>query len=90
MKTKGLLLSLFLLLPSLLFGQYTYQPFVKEGKVWHMYGYCNRDYWKDHYYDYVMRGDTIIGGEVMKKVHIVDEERFHNNEPHYIGAVKET
>ena len=63
-------------------GQYTYQPFVKEGKVWRVY--------REHEYEYLMQGDTIIGGEVMKKVHIIDEKYYHDNDPHYLGAVKET
>jgi len=72
-------------------GQYTYQRFVKEGKMWHMYGRHSENYhYSDHEYDYLMQGDTLIGGEVMKKVHIIDEKYYHDNAPHYLGAVKET
>ena len=78
--------SLFLL-GSFLFSvigshaQYEYQPFVKEGKRWCVYA--------AHDYQYLMQGDTVIGGEVMKKVHLIDEYHFHDNSLHYIGAVKE-
>ena len=62
-------------------AQYEYQPFVKEGKRWCVYA--------AHDYQYLMQGDTVIGGEVMKKVHLIDEYHFHDNSLHYIGAVKE-
>ena len=75
---------------SVVRGQYTYQPFIKEGKVWNMYGIFDRNDRHDHDFQYVMRGDTVIGGVVMKKVHVVDEEYFHNNDLHYLGAVEET
>ena len=55
-----------------------------------MYGKCDKDYWRDHYFDYVMQGDTVIGGVVMKKVNVVDKECFRNKNLHYLGAVKET
>jgi hypothetical protein len=71
-----------------LHAQYEYQPFVKEGKRWCMYGFYDIKE-TDHDFQYLMQGDTVIGGEVMKKVHLIDEFHFHDNSLHYIGAVKE-
>jgi len=70
-------------------AQYTYQPFVKEGKMWFMFGWYDEEYWIDHHFKYQIQGDTIIGGEAMKKVYIIDEERFHDNFLYYLGAVRE-
>ena len=87
----GVLSCVLFLGVSVAHGQYTYQRFVKEGKMWHMYGRHGENYhYGDHEYDYLMQGDTLIGGEVMKKVHIIDEKYYHDNVPHYLGAVKET
>lgn len=87
----GVLSCVLFLGVSVAHGQYTYQRFVKEGKMWHMYGRHGENYhYGDHEYDYLMQGDTLIGGEVMKKVHIIDEKYYHDNAPHYLGAVKET
>jgi len=83
-----LLAGCFLLMASSLYAQYEYQPFVKEGKTWNIWGsYDRNDY--SHDFQYLMQGDTIIGDEVMKKVHLIDEFHFHDNNLHYIGAVKE-
>ena len=90
MKYKRILLAgCFLLMAASLYAQYEYQPFVKEGKTWNMWGSLD---WNDanHNFQYLMQGDTIIGGEVLKKVHLVDEFHFHDNDLHYIGAVKES
>jgi len=69
-------------------AQYTYQPFVKEGKIWNMLGELSISD-RIHNFQYLMQGDTVIGGGMMKKVHAIDEVHFHDNSQHYIGAVKE-
>ena len=86
---RFLLTGCLLLSVSYLHAQYEYQQFVKEGKVWHMSGRSDAGFSISYDFQYLMQGDTIIGGEVMKKVHLIDEVRFHDNSLHYLGAVKE-
>lgn len=83
-----LLTGFFLITVVYLHAQYEYQPFAKEGKMWNMWGSYDRND-SSHDFQYLMLGDTIIGDEVMKKVHLIDEFHFHDNYLHYIGAVKE-
>ena len=84
-----LLLGNLLLLVSHVNAQYEYQPFVKEGKVWHMTGRSDKGDSYSYSFQYLMQGDTVIVGEVMKKVYLIDEVRFHDNSLHYLGAIKE-
>lgn len=87
---KMLLLLGGLFLPiTHVYAQYEYQPFVKEGKAWHMYGRSDKGPSAYNDFKYLMQGDTVVGGEVMKKVYLIDEVRFHDNSLHYIGAVME-
>ena len=67
MKTKGLMLTLLVLLPSLSFGQEIYRAFLEEGKVW-AYHYYNDMTGKDFYETIKVDGDTIIGGMSYKKI----------------------
>jgi len=78
---KSILLALaFMSSTSSIHAQYRYQPFVKEGKVWEMLPmYIGQS---SSYYQ--MLGDTVIGGEVQKKVYLADRTGVH-----YICAVKE-
>ena len=90
MNNKVLLpLGCFFLSIASVYAQYEYQPFVKEGKVWLMSGRSDKGDSYSYDFQYLMQGDTIIGGEVMKKVYLIDEVRFHDNSLHYLGAVKE-
>lgn len=84
---RVLLLGCFLFSIACLHAQYEYQPFVKEGKIWSVYGCYDNE--AVHEFQYLMQGDTIIDGEIMKKIHLIDEYHFHDNNLHYIGAVKE-
>lgn len=84
-----ILMECFLLPVAHLYAQYEYQPFVKEGKAWLMNGRSDTGDSYSYDFQYLMQGDTVIGGEVMKKVHLIDEVRFHDNCLHYLGAVKE-
>lgn len=65
-----------------------YVPFVEEGKVWN----CNNtDYADEGVVDFVftMRGDTLIGENIYKKVLCQYEKYFGDNEQHYYCAVRE-
>ena len=83
--------SLFTLLAS---AQWEYHPFVKEGKVWNMWGEMpvkeiDSSVRFEHSFQYLMQGDTLIGTKIFKKVHLIDSVVFHNDSLHYIGAVRE-
>jgi len=62
-----------------LHAQYEYQPFVKEGKMWNMDKNSGNSV-----FSYRMQGDTVISGDIMKKVYLVE-----GSGSQYIGAVKE-
>lgn len=65
-----------------------YVPFVEEGKVWN----CNNtDYADLGVVDFVftIRGDTLIGENIYKKVLCQYEKYFGDNEQHYYCAVRE-
>ena len=65
-----------------------YVPFVEEGKVWN----CNNTDCADAgVVDFVftMRGDTLIGENIYKKVLCQYEKYFGDNEQHYYCAVRE-
>ena len=85
-----LMVLLFLQLAAAVEAQYTYKPFVGEGKVWNVI-YKSSIYIHPSFYDsqYLMKGDTIIGGDTLKKVFLTDSTRYHDNEQHYFCAVKE-
>lgn len=70
-------------------AQYVYQEFVKEGKVWIMSGISHEGITHDHDFRYLIQGDTLIGGEAMKKVYLEDEVYYNDNSLHYIAAVRE-
>ena len=67
MKTKGLMLTLLVLLPSLSFGQEIYRSFLEENKIW-TYHYYNSFTGKEFYESLKVSGDTVIGGMSYKKV----------------------
>ena len=87
---KALMGLLFLQFTTAVVAQYAYKPFVGEGKVWNM-SYKSSLYVHPttYYYQYLMKGDTIIGGDTMKKVFLTDSTRYHDNNQHYFCAVKE-
>lgn len=65
-----------------------YVPFVEEGKLWN----CNNtDYTDAGVVDFVftIRGDTLIGENIYKKVLCQYEKYFGDNEQHYYCAVRE-
>jgi len=65
-----------------------YVPFVEEGKVWN----CNNtDYADLGIVDFVftMRGDTLIGENIYKKVFCQYEKYYGDDEHHYYCAVRE-
>ena len=64
---KRLFLILFVLLPSLSFGQEMYGPFLEEGKVW-MYHYYNDFTGKEFYQSLIVKGDTVIGDKSYKTI----------------------
>ena len=77
---KGLLLTGCILFSvTCLHAQYEYQQFVKEGKTWNMDKNSGNSV-----FSYRMQGDTVISGDIMKKVYLVE-----GSECQYIGAVKE-
>ena len=87
---KVLMALLFLQLTTAVVAQYTYKPFIGEGKVWNMsYKSILYVHPATYSYQYVMKGDTIIGGDTMKKVFLTDSTRYHDNNQHYFCAVKE-
>ena len=90
MLMKRVLIVVFSLFTLLASAQWEYHPFVKEGKVWNMWGEsAEQEQIGSHDFQYLMLGDTAIAGEAMKKVYLIDEYYFKNSNLHYIGAVKE-
>lgn len=68
---------------------YTYRPFVEEGKIWQM-SYHNEEVpeYNDYDYSYYIQGDTVIGGIECKKLYAYNERNTH--ETTYIMALFET
>lgn len=64
---KRLFLILFVLLPSLSFGQEMYGPFLEDGKVW-TYHYYNDFTGKEFYKALTIKGDTIIADKSYKTI----------------------
>ena len=83
MKTR---LFLTLLLTALCFSgraqtsQMEYRPFAQDGKMWH----CQLGPIKENAYDNLIEGDTLIGGEIWKKVYSVPDLRIN-----YYAAVRD-
>ena len=72
---KGLLLALFSLLTSHIYGQEVYKPFLEEGKVW-TYHYYNDFTGKEYYESLTVAGDTVIGDKSYKRIANVATGRF--------------
>lgn len=64
---KILLITLYVLLPNLSFGQEIYRPFLEEGKVW-TYHYYNDFTGKEYYESLTVAGDTVIGDKSYKRI----------------------
>ena len=60
-----------------------YNPFVEEGKTWHM-RYSNEE---DYDYRYYMKGDTLIGGIECKKFYVFNYDNAQETE--YLLAIFE-
>ena len=76
-------------------------PFVQEGKVWEVSKYYRQlfcDEWGRLHYSnpvkqftctYTMRGDSLVGDNVMKRVYRRDKGFYNDEEEHYFAAVRE-
>ena len=67
---------------------YSYSPFVEDGKTWHM-KYVNEESPEYPAYDYCyyIQGDTVIGGIECKKFYVFNEN--NDNATRYLMAVYE-
>ena len=50
-----------------------YRPFVEEGKTWHMYHEVDNFPEYNYDFDFIIQGDTLIGGTEAKKVYGINE-----------------
>ena len=94
---KELLLTYFLLLSILSFGQELYKPFLEEGKVW-TYHYYNEFTGHEFYESLAVSGDTIVDNKSYKRITDVetgnyrygmreDGQKVFATYPHYTGEV---
>jgi len=81
---KKILITIALCLPMALCAQEHSHPFVGDGKVWNYYTGTNDTY------SYTMLGDTVICGELMKRLYATDPAAYGDSQLHYVGAVHET
>ena len=94
---KSLLIVFFALLPSFIFGQEIYKPFLEEGKVW-TYHYYNEFTGHEFYESLAVSGDTIVDNKSYKRITYVetgnyrygmreDGQKVFATYPHYTGEV---
>jgi hypothetical protein len=81
---KIILIAIALCLPMALCAQEHSHPFAGEGKMWNYYTGTNDTY------SYTMLGDTVICGELMKRLYATDPAAYGDSQLHYVGAVHET
>ena len=94
---RELLFTFFMLLSTLAFGQYVYEPFLEEGKVW-TYHYYNEFTGHEFYESLAVSGDTIVDNKNYKRIADAetgnyrygmrqDGQKVFAIYPHYSGEV---
>ena len=72
---KSLLIVFFALLPSFIFGQEIYKPFLEEGKVW-TYHYYNEFTGHEFYESLAVSSDTIVDNKSYKRITDVETGNY--------------